>query len=124
MDANLLYFSLFTKESFNKMLHTPKDELYRKIKKSDFLISDSKGTHRLVGLFYDKNKMDAPQISLICMKSEISLAKQIAFELGKEIVYNEKLSAKLFSQYAVGEVITYSLFRPIAYLYANLVNFI
>lgn len=121
MDANLLYFSFFTKESFNKMLHTPKDELYKKIKKSDILISDSKGTYRLVGLFYDKNKMDAPQISLICMKSEILLAKQIAFELGKKIVYDEKLSAELFSEYSVGEVIGYSLWQQIAYLYADLV---
>lgn len=120
MDANLLYFSLFTKESFNKMLHTPRDELYKKIKKSDILISDSKGTHRLVGLFYDKNKMDAPQISLICMKSEILLAKQIAFELGKKIVYDGKLSAELFSEYSVGEVIAGdSLFRQIAYLYVT-----
>lgn len=120
MDANLLYFSFFTKESFNKMLHTPKDELYKKIKKSDILISDSKGTHRLVGLFYDKDKIDAPQISLICMKSEILLAKQIAFELGKKIVYDEKLSAELFSEYSVGEVIAGdSLFRQIAYLYVT-----
>lgn len=124
MDANLLYFSFFTKESFNKMLHTPKDELYKKIKKSDILISDSKGTHRLVGLFYDKNKMDAPQISLICMKNEILFAKQIAFELGKKIVYDEKLSAELFNEYSVGEVIVGdSLFRKIAYLYANFVQF-
>lgn len=120
MDANLLYFSFFTKESFNKMLHTPKDELYKKIKKSDILISDSKGTHRLVGLFYDKDKIDAPQISLICMKSEILLAKQIAFELGKKIVYDGKLSAELFREYSVGEVIAGdSLFRQIAYLYVT-----
>lgn len=120
MDANLLYFSFFTKDSFNKMLHTPKDELYRKIKRSDLLISDSKGTHRLVGLFYDENKNDAPQISLICMKSEILLAKQIAFELGKKIVYDEKLSAELFREYSVGEVIAGdSLFRQIAYLYVT-----
>lgn len=123
MDANLLYFSLFTKESFNKMLHTPKDELYKKIKKSDILISDSKGTHRLVGLFYDKNKMDAPQLSLICMKSEILLAKQIAFELGKKIVYDEKLSAELFNEYSVGEVVGDSLWQQIAYLYALFVTF-
>lgn len=124
MDANLLYFSLFTKDSFNKMLHTPKDELYKKIKKSDILISDSKGTHRLVGLFYDKDKIDAPQISLICMKSEILLAKQIAFELGKKIVYDGKLSAELFREYSVGEVIAGdSLFRQIAYLYALFVTF-
>lgn len=123
MDANLLYFSFFTKESFNKMLHTPKDELYKKIKKSDILISDSKGTHRLVGLFYDKNKMDAPQISLICMKSEILLAKQIAFELGKKIVYDEKLSAELFSEYSVGEVVGDSLWQQIAFLYALFVTF-
>lgn len=123
MDANLLYFSLFTKESFNKMLHTPKDELYKKIKKSDILISDSKGTHRLVGLFYDKNKMDAPQLSLICMKSEILLAKQIAFELGKKIVYDGKLSAELFSEYSVGEVVGDSLWQQIAFLYALFVTF-
>lgn len=123
MDANLLYFSLFTKESFNKMLHTPKDELYKKIKKSDILISDSKGTHRLVGLFYDKNKMDAPQLSLICMKSEILLAKQIAFELGKKIVYDGKLSAELFSEYSVGEVVGDSLWQQIDFLYALFVTF-
>lgn len=120
MDKEILYFSLYAKKSFNQILNKPKSELYAGIRKSDFLISDAKGTHRLLGVFYDADKMDWPQISFICMKSEIVIAKQIAFELGKKILPDEELSALLFRNHIIGETVEKSTWRPLAKLYVDL----
>lgn len=120
MDKEILYFSLYAKKSFNQILNKPKSELYAGIRKSDFLISDAKGTHRLLGVFYGADKMYAPQISFICMKSEIVIAKQIAFELGKKIAPDEELSALLFRNHILGETVEKSTWRPLAKLYVDL----
>ncbi len=89
-------YSLSEKSAMDRLFNKPKSELYEKIKASDFLISDKSGTHRLVGLFYDKETMYAPKITLICMRHEVAAAKQIAFSLGKAIYADDELSASLF----------------------------
>lgn len=81
--------------------------LYQKINESDFLVSDSYTTHRLVGLKYDFKTMLAPKISLICTRQDMVLAKYYAFSLNKWIVVNSDYSARLFRKYSNNETLAY-----------------
>jgi len=92
--------------------------LREKIKASDFLVADDKGVHRLVGLKYDLKTMNAPIVTCVCMRHEMPAAKRIAFELGKEIRYDSKVSALAF-KYHAGEEIWESDYSPIAKLYST-----
>ncbi len=90
--------------------------LYQRIKESDFLVSDSYTTHRLVGLKYDFKTMLAPKVSLICTRQDMALAKWYAFSLNKWIVTNQDYSARLFSKYCNNETLVYDdYFEAIKY---------
>ena len=79
-------------------------DIVQRIKNSDFLVADDKGTHRLVGLKYDAATMHCPKITIICMRHQVAQAKLVAFSLGKKIYYNSDTSTRLFG-YAVGDFI-------------------
>lgn len=66
------------------------------IKKSDFLISDDKCVHRLIGINFNDY---SPKITIICARHEMTVSKQIAFELGKKIYNDDLLSARLIYNY-------------------------
>lgn len=93
MNKNFLYFT-------QRLCTIPaaiQSNLYEKIKKSDFLVADDKGIHRLIGLKYCVETDSAPIVTCICMRHEMAYAKQIAFSLGKKIFYHSNFSAKLFA---------------------------
>lgn len=94
------------------------NNLRDKIKRSDFLITDKKGTQRMVGIMFNSETMNAPIITFVCMRYEMVNAKQIAFELNKKIYYDSTASAILF-KYQIGETLSDSDFYPIALLYAK-----
>ena len=100
------------------MPDTIQNRLKEKIQKSDFFVTDEKGTHRLVGMRYDPQKMLSPEITCICMRHEMSVAKMLAFNEGKKIYYHSKVSARIF-QYYEGEEIRIEDFNIIAILYAD-----
>lgn len=78
-------------------------ELRQKIRETDFLIADDKGTHRMVGIYFRLRVGQAPKVTIVCSRSEMALAKKIAFENGKKIYFDSKASACLFHNYYVGE---------------------
>ena len=86
---------------------------------SDFLISDDKCTHRLIGLKYTGPDMYSPVITACCMRHEIAYAKQVAFNAGKMIYHDSKASAKLFSKYAVDDEIESDDFMSVVGYYAD-----
>ena len=95
--------------------------IHKYILDSDFLVSDSKGIHRLVGLKYDSLKMLAPEIFFFYFPTNISYAKHFAFISGKRI-YQEanNLSARLCHRYHVGEAIqNIDDLTDVAYIYAT-----
>lgn len=100
---------------------TSQNSLCEKIKDSDFLVTDKKGIHRLIGLKYVPEKMEAPVVTVICMRHEMPLARQIAFEFGKKIFYNSAVSALLF-KYQVGETLLPTDYVPVVQLYADFEN--
>lgn len=88
------------------------------VKKSDVLITD--GTHRIVGLFYNRENDDSPRISVQCIRQEVAFAKQVAFNNRIKIITDKELSASLFSRHNVGDLLKTDLFRPVAKIYARL----
>ena len=105
------------KVSFNISLET----LRNKIKSSDFLVSDDSCTHRLVGLRYDSKTMSEPEITIICARHEMAVAKQIAFSLGKRIYLKSEFSAMLFRNYTSGQKIRCQDYNEVAKVYAQFV---
>ena len=93
-------------------------DLREKIKNSDFLVTDDKSVHRLVGLKFCEKTDLAPSITCICMRHEMVCAKQIAFSLGKKIYYRSDYSAKLFF-YSKGDVLLQSDYHEAAKLYCH-----
>ena len=94
-------------------------DLREKIKDSDLLVADDKGIHRLIGLKYREEIVNAPVVTCVCMRHEMALAKQIAFETGKRIFYDSNVSAGLFD-YQRGEVICpMELLEPLAKMFAK-----
>lgn len=65
-----------------------------KIQSSDFLISDEQCIHRLVGLRYESETMSEPEVSFICSRSEMALAKHLAFRSGKKIYLHSHETAR------------------------------
>ena len=94
------------------------NHLKEKIEKADFLVADQKATHRLIGIHYDPKKMNSPIITCICMRHEMVMAKQLAFNIGKKIYYHSKASARIFNYYE-GEELRFEDFNVIAILYAD-----
>ena len=95
------------------------DKIKRQILNSDFLISDDKCIHRLIGLKYTGPDMYSPVITVSCMRHEMSYAKHVAFNAGKIIYNDSKTSAKLFSRYAVGDDIEADDFMSVVRYYAD-----
>ena len=89
------------------------------IKSSDFLLSDEHSTHRLVGLRYDSKTMQEPEITIICARYEMAVAKQIAFSLGKRIYPKNDFSAMLFHNYYAGQKIMVQDYPETAKIYAD-----
>ena len=112
----LLYLSV-TQRTFDFSTNIQSD-LYQKIKDSDFLITDEQETQRLIGLKYEEKPNSTPIITLICMRHEMSAAKQIAFELGKKFYYSSELSARRV-RYPVGSKLRYRECKSVAVLYAK-----
>lgn len=96
-------------------------KITERVKQSDVLVTD--GTHRIVGLMWDKNWDKSPIISLICIRSEVAFAKKVAFENNIKIITAVKLSASLFHKYTAGECIEEEHYRPVAKIYAKLPQF-
>lgn len=97
------------------------NNLREKIKKSDFMVTDDEGTHRMIGLKYDSKKMSAPVITFVCMRHEMPLAKENAREFGKKIYYNSNVSAILFKYYS-GQELMGEDYLAIAILYASYIK--
>ena len=95
MNTNYLLFLYSNQKSFDIPSQVQSD-LRDKIKESDFLVADDSGTHRLIGLKYSSNSKYPPVITCVCMRHEMTTAKQIAFELGKKLYYDSNASARLF----------------------------
>lgn len=91
--------------------------LREKIKSADFLLSDEKCLHRLVGLRYDPKRMEQPEVAVICARHEMPLAKQIAFSLGKKMYVCPGFSALLFREYYCGEPLAPKDYTMAANLY-------
>lgn len=112
----LLYLSA-TQRTFDFSSNVQSD-LRLKIKESDFLITDENGTQRIIGLKYNGKTDSAPIVTLICMRHEIAVAKQLAFELKKKFFYSTNLSARLI-RYPVGSKLRYRDCKTVAVLYAE-----
>ena len=93
--------------------------LCNKIMNSDFLISDDKCVHRLIGLHYTRGGVYAPIITVVCTRAEMSFAKRLSFNVGKIIYNNSGISANLFKKYPVGAEIQPEDFYNIVPFYAN-----
>ena len=97
------------------------DNIEKGIKASDFLVTDHNCTHRLIGLKYEYNNKNnyPPEITVICSRHEMAVAKQSAFSCGKKIYTNSSTSALLYSKYQIGQKILPDDCSPIAVLYAE-----
>ena len=92
--------------------------LREKIQSADFLLSDEKCSHRLVGLRYDPSRMKGPEVAVICARHEMALAKQIALSLGKKMYVRPEFSAVLFREYYCGERLAPKDYAAAAKIYA------
>ena len=95
------------------------NRIANKIKISDFLVSDNKCTHRLIGLRYDHKTMSEPEITIICNRDEMAVAKKIAFDFGKKIYHKTDLSAQLIKMYYISRKVEPPLYKEIAVLYSK-----
>ena len=114
---NPLFLSAFQKPC--AIPSSVQKNLREKIMRSDFLVADDRGTHRLIGLKYSEKTDCAPLITCVCMRHEMAYAKQIAFSVEKKIFYNSNVSGKLFNC-AEGDFIALDFFTDIAKLYAEI----
>lgn len=96
------------------------DEIKERVKNSDFVVMDDAGAHRMVGLKYDLSVMMAPQVTFVFMRHKVAAAKRAAFDLGKKIYYDSKLSARLFGC-QVGDEIPLNEFNSCAKLYSDFI---
>ena len=97
------------------------DILQNGIKSSDFLVSDDSCIHRLVGLRYDSKTMHEPEITIVCARHEMAVAKQIAFSLGKRIYQKSEVSARLFHNYTSGQKLRCQDYNEVAKVYAKFI---
>jgi hypothetical protein len=103
MNINELLFLYANQKSFD-IPSKIQSGLREKIRNSDFLITDDSGTHRIIGVKYNHKLNKAPFITCVCMRHEMSVAKQIAFEYGKKLFYYSEASALIF-KYQEGEFV-------------------
>ena len=114
---NLNYFQIFAVPKYDSKVSVT--ILQNGIKSSDFLVSDDSCTHRLVGLRYDSKTMHEPEITIVCARHEMAVAKQIAFSLGKRIYQKSALSAMLFHNYTSGQKLRCQDYNEVAKVYAS-----
>lgn len=115
----LNYFQIFTVPKYDSKVSVT--ILHQGIKSSDFLVSDDNCTHRLVGLRYDSKSMHEPEITIVCARHEMAVAKQIAFSLGKRIYQKSALSAMLFRNYNSGQKLRCQDYNEVAKIYASFI---
>ena len=97
------------------------EKIKQGIKSSDFLVSDEHSIHRLIGLRYDSKIMHEPEITIVCARHEMTVAKQIAFSLGKRIYQKSALSAMLFRNYNSGQKLRCQDYNEVAKIYASFI---
>lgn len=102
-------------------LNISTDKLQKRIKSSDFLVSDDSCTHRLVGLRYDPKTMHEPEITIVCARHEMAVAKQTAFSFGKRIYQKSEVSARLFHNYTSGQKLRCQDYNEVAKVYAKFI---
>ena len=112
------FLRIYSKQKMFSIPDKIQDSLTEKIKKSDFLVTDQKGVHRLIGVRYEPDKMDVPVITCICLRHEMASAKRIAFMFGKKIYFNSKISAQIFKYYT-GENLRFEDYGFLVLLYAD-----
>ena len=84
----------------NKIFLAPFDlydkvKIFEGIKNCDYLVSDEKCVKRLVGIKWHSNYRKAPFITVVCSRSQMSYAKQVAYALGKRIVRSPRNSVEM-----------------------------
>lgn len=103
----------------NSVNHKPDiNQLYSIISDTDLFLSDTKGTHRLIGLKYDSKCMKEPLITIVCFGNVIPTAKWLVVILGKHIYVRNSFSAKLFSKYCRGQKIQPEDYQDAAEIFA------
>lgn len=86
---------------------------------SDFLVSDDKCVHRLVGLKYDSQTMPEPVVTVICVRCQMSFAKRAAFSMGKRVYNDSAFSAMIFRNYCVGQAIMERDYTAVCKVYVD-----
>lgn len=86
---------------------------------SDFLVSDDKCVHRIVGLKYDSQTMPEPVVTVICVRCQMSFAKRAAFSMGKRIYNDSAFSAMIFRNYRVGQAIMERDYTAVSKVYVD-----
>jgi hypothetical protein len=74
----------------------------------------------MVGFYYKQGTIMNPEITIICTRIEMPLARKIALENRKKIYYDSKVSAFLFHKYRAGreiEPVDFLLLLPFYYKY-------
>lgn len=72
-----------------------KQKIYEGIKNCDYLMSDEKCVKRLFGIKWQSNYRDGPFVTVVCSRSQMAYAKQVAYALGKRIVPSSKNSVRI-----------------------------
>ncbi|MCR5045792.1 MAG: EscU/YscU/HrcU family type III secretion system export apparatus switch protein [Treponema sp.] len=74
-------------------------KIAERVRQSDCLVVG--GSHRAVGLRRGDNC--GSRVTVVCLRSEMAFAKQIAFANGIKVVENDALSLLLFRNYSAGD---------------------
>ena len=74
-------------------------KIEERVRQSDCLVVG--GSHRAVGLRRGENY--GSRVTVVCLRSELAFAKQIAFSNGVMVVENDALSLLLFRNYSAGD---------------------
>ena len=74
-------------------------KIEERVRQSDCLVVG--GSHRAVGL--RRGEKYGSRVTVVCLRSELAFAKQIAFANGVMVVENDALSLLLFRNYSAGD---------------------
>lgn len=74
-------------------------KIEERVRQSDCLVVG--GAHRAVGL--RRGETYGSRVTVVCLRSEVAFAKQIAFSNGVMVVENDALSLLLFRNYSAGD---------------------
>lgn len=98
---------------FDRKVHI---NLEQATKNCDVIITD--GKFYVVGLIFDKKKMEAPHICL--MSEDINYVRQIAKKFNIPEKIDRPLARELFFDHSFGDEITCSYYSEVAKIYAKL----